>query len=166
MRFSVVLVFAVLYVLAVSALADVYRYTDNKGELHFVDDIAKVPKKYRKQITDAELQGNVSIMAATPALRESQERTVKELPEEQAMPPAGTNVEVFVTSWCGYCKKMLRFLNEKGIPYTAYDIETDRNAFRIYRELGGGGVPVVRIGANVVRGFNPDKVMAYYAKGK
>ena len=30
--------------------AEVYKYTDGKGELHFVDDISKVPKKYRKQV--------------------------------------------------------------------------------------------------------------------
>ena len=72
------------------------------------------------------------------------------------------NVEVYLTSWCGYCKKMVQFLNEKGIPFTAYDVEKDAAAYRRYHELGGNGVPVVRIGSHVVHGYNPDAVMDYY----
>jgi glutaredoxin len=78
----------------------------------------------------------------------------------------GANIEVFVTSWCGYCRKMLGFLREKGIPFTVHDIERDSNAARAYHELGGNGVPVVRVGSHVVHGYNPDAVMEYYNEGK
>jgi glutaredoxin len=76
------------------------------------------------------------------------------------------DIEVFVTSWCGYCRKMIGFLREKGIPFTVHDIEKDSNAARAYRELGGTGVPVVRIGSHVVHGYNPEAVMEYYSEGK
>ena len=71
---------------------------------------------------------------------------------------------LLVFSMCGYCKKMERFLKEKGIQYTRYDIEKDDNAARICRELGGSGVPVIRIGSNVVHGYNPDAVMSYLGR--
>ena len=81
--------------------------------------------------------------------------------------PAGSaGVELYMTSWCGYCKKMVRFLNEKGIPYTAYDIEKDSAAARTYREMGGNGVPVVRVGSHVIHGYNPEAVMSYLNEGK
>ncbi|HOP41733.1 MAG TPA: glutaredoxin family protein, partial [Geobacteraceae bacterium] len=48
-----------------------------------------------------------------------------------------SKIEIFVTSWCGYCKMMERFLTRKGVPYTAYDIEKDDNAAQAYRKLGG-----------------------------
>jgi hypothetical protein len=48
--------------------------------------------------------------------------------------------------------------------YTRYDIEKDENAARICRDLGGSGVPVIRIGSNVVHGYNPDAVMSYLGK--
>ncbi|HEY6873213.1 MAG TPA: glutaredoxin family protein [Geobacteraceae bacterium] len=143
------------------ARGEFYRYTDSKGELHFVDDIAKVPKKYRKQVSDAEPQGNVGVMDATPTPPPAQRHTAKKQPHQQSMSANSANVEVFMTSWCGYCKKMVRFLNEKGIPYTAYDIEKDEGAARTYRELGGRGVPVVRVGSHVVFGYSPEAVMAY-----
>jgi glutaredoxin len=160
-------VVAVILLAAVGVCrAEVYKYTDGKGELHFVDDISKVPKKYRTQVENGELQGNVSVMDAAPAARASQRRLAQEQPQQQNMSSGGEKVEVFMTSWCGYCKKMVRFLNEKGIPYTAYDIETDKAAARTYRELGGNGVPVTRVGSHVVHGYNPGAVMSYYNGGQ
>lgn len=146
--------------------AEVYKYTDGKGELHFVDDISKVPKKYRKQVENGEPEGNVSVMDAAPASRAPRGHVAQESSHQQNTYCGGANVEIFITSWCGYCKKMVRFLNEKGIPYTAYDIEKDSAAARTYRELGGNGVPVVRIGSRVVHGYSPDAVMSYCNGGK
>jgi len=54
----------------------------------------------------------------------------------------------------------------EGIPYTAYDIEKDSAAAGTYRELGGRGVPVVRVGSHVIRGYSPEAVMSYYNGGK
>jgi glutaredoxin len=71
-------------------------------------------------------------------------------------------VEVFMTSWCGYCRKMIQFLKEKGIPYTAYDIEADSAAAKVYDDLGVRGVPIVRIGTHIVHGYDPESVMYYY----
>ncbi len=152
-------------VLSGVATGEMYRYTDSRGELHFVDDIAKVPKKYRKQVRDAEPQGNVGIVDATPDPPQRKRPAHKE-PQRQSVSAGSGTVEVYMTSWCGYCKKMVRFLNEKGIPYTAYDIEKDNAAAQTYRELGGRGVPVVRVGSHVVRGYSPEAVMAYYSEGR
>ncbi|HEX8961276.1 MAG TPA: glutaredoxin domain-containing protein [Geobacteraceae bacterium] len=153
--------------LALSGVArgEMYRYTDSKGGLHFVDDIAKVPKKYRKQVRDAEPQGNVGVMDATPDPPQ-RKRTAHKESQQQSVATGSGPIEVFTTSWCGYCKKMIRFLNDKGIPYTAYDIEKDSAAAQTYRELGGRGVPVVRVGSHVVHGYSPQAVMAYYNGGQ
>ncbi|MRR58966.1 MAG: hypothetical protein EG824_12250, partial [Deltaproteobacteria bacterium] len=52
-------------------------------------------------------------------------------------------VEIFVTSWCGYCRMMEKALDKKGVAYTTFDIEKDDRAAQIYRDLGGRGVPLV-----------------------
>ena len=161
-NFAAVVVVILLVAVGVSR-AEVIRYTDSQGVLHFVDDISKVPKKYRKQVENAESQGNLSVMDAAPASRTPLVRTAL---EQQNRSSGSANVEVFLTSWCGYCKKMVQFLNEKGIPYTAYDIEKDAAAARSYDELGGNGVPVVRVGSHIVHGYNPEAVMDYYNGGK
>lgn len=74
-------------------------------------------------------------------------------------------VEMFVTSWCGYCKMLEDILDKNGIPYTIYDVEKDESAAQVYRELKGRGVPLVRVGSKVVYGYNPDMVLSY-VKGK
>lgn len=72
-----------------------------------------------------------------------------------------SSVEMFVTSWCGYCKMMERVLEKKGIPYTTYDIEKNDSAARTFRKLGGRGVPLIRVGSKVVYGYDPDTVISY-----
>ena len=54
-----------------AALAEVYKYTDNRGELHFVDAIAKEPKKYRKQLENPKPLREISVMDAAPAATEA-----------------------------------------------------------------------------------------------
>jgi glutaredoxin len=160
MRCAVVLAVATLLLAAGVGRAELYSYTDGAGVVHFVDDPARIPKKYRSQVKDAGELGNVSVMDAVPSppaapkAKREEPRPVAKRGDQQ--------VEVYLTSWCGYCKKMVRFLTEKGIPFTAYDIEKDKEAARVYRELGGRGVPLVRIGDNLVRGYNPGAVMGYY----
>lgn len=70
-------------------------------------------------------------------------------------------VEMFVTSWCGYCKMLERILDKKGISYTTYDIEKDDSAARIFHKLGGRGVPLIRVGSKVVYGYDPETVISY-----
>lgn len=72
-----------------------------------------------------------------------------------------SKIEIFVTSWCGYCKMMESFLTQKGVPYTKYDIEADDDAARTYRKLGGRGVPLVKVGSRIVYGYDPDTVLSY-----
>ena len=160
MKLSTVIAALLLIAFAWTVQAEIYQYTDTKGALHFVDDISKVPKKYRNQTRNAKPMRDISVIdSATVPKRHKVEE-----PQPQSRSYGNANVELYVTSWCGYCKKMERFLKEKGIQYTRYDIEKDENAARICRDLGGSGVPVIRIGSNVVQGYNPDAVMSYLGK--
>lgn len=70
-------------------------------------------------------------------------------------------VELYVTDWCGYCRKAQSYLKSRGIPYVTYDIEKDAAAYQRHKDLGGGGVPLVVIGSHRISGFSPEK-MEYY----
>ena len=164
-RLCVLLIIASIMTVSMDvASAEVYRYTDSKGRLHFVDDISKVPKKYRRQLENPKPLADVSVTERTPASWQQKEK--ERSPQAQSSIQGSARVEVYVTSWCGYCKKMISFLNEKGIQYSAYDIEKDSNAERTYRELGGRGVPVVRIGDKIIYGYNPDEVLSSIGSAK
>lgn len=73
---------------------------------------------------------------------------------------AAARVVLYSTEWCGYCKQIRRFLDQKGIPYQAFDIEKDAPARKAYEALGGGGIPFVAVNGTLIREYNPDAIMA------
>lgn len=70
------------------------------------------------------------------------------------------DVVLYATTWCGYCQKTRAFLAEKNIPYVEYDIEKSGEGRHQYNELKGNGVPLLNVKGTVVRGYNPDGIMA------
>lgn len=71
-----------------------------------------------------------------------------------ATPPP--QVEIFVTSWCPYCRNLERFLISREIRFTKFDVEAEGYARQEYLKLGGGGVPITRINKRtLIRGFDP-----------
>ena len=73
-------------------------------------------------------------------------------------------VEIFVTSWCPYCKKLENFLNKNKIDYTRYDVEDGAKGAEEFDRLGGSGVPLVRIGQDIIEGYDPQEILASLKK--
>ncbi len=150
---------AVTVACAVSAArADVVRYTDHSGAVHYVSRLDLVPEEFREQAAAAAPLAGVSRVA--PGRKTLYEK------EHYASSSVGKNtVEIFVTSWCPHCKELEDFLKTEGIPFTRYDIEHDAKGKKIHDELGGGGIPVVRInGSKVIHGFAPDAIKSALKK--
>jgi glutaredoxin len=140
--------------MALAASAEIYRYTDNKGQICFVDDIAKVPKKYRKQVRSADDLDGVSVVQspATPARRPHAPQAT---PQREAARRYSGAVELYSADWCPHCRKAEAYMRSQGIPYVKHDIEKDPAAKRRYDELGGGGVPLIIVGSHRMTGFSP-----------
>ena len=67
-------------------------------------------------------------------------------------------VELYVTSWCPYCKKAKHYFQSRGIAFTAYDIEKDSEAAARKKELDGEkGVPFAVINGVSIRGYSPEQ---------
>ena len=73
---------------------------------------------------------------------------------------AQANVVLYATDWCGYCKQTKRFLDSKGIPFKEFDIEKDAQARKAYEALGGRGIPLIDVNGTLIRGFDPDEILA------
>ncbi|MBE0502263.1 MAG: DUF4124 domain-containing protein, partial [Desulfuromonadales bacterium] len=82
---------------AVSAYAEIYKYVDADGQLHFTDDPNAAGAAEAVQ-----LRPTNTISSGTP----SRPQKVTPLPAATKVP----KVELFVTSWCGYCKKAEAYL--------------------------------------------------------
>lgn len=67
-------------------------------------------------------------------------------------------VELFVTSWCPYCKKAKEFFRSRGIKITVYDVEKNQQAAARKKKLDGrGGVPFAVINGRNIHGYAPDQ---------
>lgn len=64
-------------------------------------------------------------------------------------------VKFYMASWCSYCKRMEKFLNESKIPYDKFDVEKDLEGRKAYQKLMARGVPVLVVDRTVIRGYDP-----------
>ncbi len=67
-------------------------------------------------------------------------------------------VELYVTSWCPYCKKARQFFESKGIAYKVYDIEKDSKAAARKRKLDSKkGVPFAIVNGTAIHGYSAER---------
>lgn len=71
----------------------------------------------------------------------------------------GGKVILYATSWCGYCEKARKLLTDNNIPYYEYDIEKSQEGNEQHKKLGGKGIPVLLINGEVLKGYNPSKIL-------
>ncbi len=57
-----------------------------------------------------------------------------------------TDLTMYSTTWCGYCRRLKKQLDESGISYTEVDIEEDPTAAEFVGSVNGGNhvVPTVK----------------------
>lgn len=68
-------------------------------------------------------------------------------------------VDIYVTSWCPYCKKAIAYLDANEIKYNKYDIEEDVSAAVRKKELAPDytGIPLAKINGIILKGFSREK---------
>jgi mycoredoxin len=67
-------------------------------------------------------------------------------------------VVLYGTDWCGSCKMTRAYLRKQHIPFFEYDIEKSVEGHRQYKALQGGGVPLLLVKNNLIRGYNPQAI--------
>jgi glutaredoxin len=150
------------------AEAEMYQWEDQNGVVTLKDTPPPVSKKRKK----VKVYSESDFDPAPPPQPAPAKRSTKSSALAASQQPApvaerfnGT-VEIYVTSWCGYCKQALKYMNSKGIAYVAYDIEKDSAANRRHKELGGSGVPLIIIGSNRMSGFSAETLEYYLNNSK
>mgnify|MGYP001485951934 CR=1 FL=1 len=72
---------------------------------------------------------------------------------------ADKNVVIYSTPTCPYCKRAKDYLSQKGIPYTDYNVATDKDKTReMIQKSGQMGVPVIAVDDEIIIGFNQAKL--------
>jgi glutaredoxin-like YruB-family protein len=73
-----------------------------------------------------------------------------------------TQIRIYSTPWCAYCRAEKQFLDDKGVKYENVDVEADPAAAREMVKLSGQmGVPVTIVTHDdktqeLLVGFDPD----------
>lgn len=140
-----------LCLVASPVAAQIYKYVDAEGRVHFTDDPPAGVAAQQMEVEPNIIQGGPKPKTQPADQPSAAELRKKKLLEAKKAP----KVELFVTSWCGYCTKAKAYLREKGIKFRVYDIEKDRQAARRKASLTSKrGVPFALIGDQKVTGFS------------
>lgn len=76
-------------------------------------------------------------------------------------------VIIYSTTWCGYCKMLKQYLDNKNVAWIEKDIEKDAEAYHEVMEKTGGqarGVPISDVRGTMVLGFDRPGIDAALAK--
>jgi glutaredoxin len=130
--------------------AEIYKWTDEKGQVHFSD---KSDSSRPSDSVEIKVQINSYESVSYETLINDQENSGQE---------QDRNVIMYSTSWCKYCAKARRYFEASSIPFTEYDIEKDATAKQEYDELGAKGVPVILVGNKRMNGFSVSGFKAIY----
>jgi glutaredoxin-like YruB-family protein len=138
--------------------ATFYRYTDESGSVRFVTSLADVPARLRDRaqpVTSSRVQ-RAPAAATKPAPRVA--RAARPAAAERAL-ARNKEVVVYTTSWCGWCRKTLAYLDQNGVDYENRDIEAD-DAWReeLEEKTGSTSIPVVEIDGEIIRGYDPGRM--------
>lgn len=70
--------------------------------------------------------------------------------------PSPPSVDIYITSWCPYCKKAMAYLRSKNIAFNVYDIEKNAQAKAKKLQLAPGytGIPLTVINGKILKGFS------------
>ena len=70
-----------------------------------------------------------------------------------------TNVTVYSTNWCGFCKQAKKYFDSIDVKYDDINVEEDKAAAeKMVAETGQMGVPVIKIGDEAIVGFDKPKI--------
>jgi glutaredoxin len=134
-----------------------YQWVDERGSVHFAASLDEIPSEWRSRAGQVELESAAFTRTASTAPKPERRRPVVEV----AAARRAHDVTVYTAPWCGWCRKTLAFLDERGVDYVNKDIESDpRHADELREKTGGNAIPLVEIDGNPIRGFDPQQMAA------
>jgi len=144
-RLTTYLFVAVALTSGAGVRAEVYRWVDQQGVVHFGDT-----PPLNVEAREVEVQEN-SDSAGQPAGD-----------SHQSKPSVSRTVVLYSASWCTICDQAKVWLRQNDIAFREYDVEKSEKGRRDYKKLNGRGVPVFLVGGNRLNGFNPQSFMRLY----
>ena len=141
-----------------AASDEIYQWKDKDGKVHFSDtppppgvDVEK--RQFKEDSVDR------------PKTREDTSGT-KSYKRAEKRSYGSIDVIMYMTSWCGYCRKARDYIHSLGVNLIEYNIEKDASKREeMLRKSGGSkGVPVIDVEGIIIRGYSPEAIKAAVEK--
>lgn len=155
--FLLLILIAGVSVIAGPAWGQLYQYTDSRGNIVFTDTPPAGSNAEKKELRDSTINWSNQVASEGPG-----EGRGKGSPpagrEETRTPEFSTvTVEMYMTDWCGYCKKAGEYVRSLGANLVEYNIDKDLDKKDEMRRKSGGAqsVPLLDIHGTIIRGYSP-----------
>jgi glutaredoxin len=150
---------AIAFASAPPAFAEIYKWTDSNGKVHFSD---RAPPDAKAQ----KLKTDVQSFDAPPMIERPADVIRRPARNDSAARPQATQLTMYATSWCGYCRRARAYFAQKGISYREVDVEASEANQKEFRAYGGRGVPLFVRGDHRMRGFSAEAFERFLAASR
>ena len=156
------LAFSLVFLASNLAIGATYEWIDEKGILHIQDrppkKITPAMKLKKSRSIKSRVQDSTDDASTdkSTSVDEPYDGSILFKLAEKESKKFSSKVELYVTSWCGYCKKAEAYFRSNGIAYKKFDIEKDQAAARRKKRLHNGeGVPLAVVNGTAILGYSP-----------
>jgi glutaredoxin len=139
-----------------------YQFVDERGRVRFVSTLAEVPADWRQRVGFVE-------MSSPPPGSPAEAKRLRDQRTAHVTVPArsgagagalGSRVEItlYGADWCGACRMAKQYMDGKGIAYEERNVDEPRWAEEMRAKAGPGGIPVIEVEGQIMRGFSADRL--------
>jgi glutaredoxin len=125
------------------ASAQIYKWTDETGNVRFSDSPPAGVKV--QKVEGVSLGTKTEAVPAGPgSISKKEGQKVK--------------VTLYMTDWCGYCRKARELLQTLDVDLVEYNVEKNREKYAEFKAKGGRGVPLIDVEGLVIKGYNAESI--------
>ena len=127
------------------ATAQVYKWTDPSGKVHYGDSPPAETKTEQLRIQIPSYDGPVKVQDWSGVIRRKYVSSIPDRPK---------HVTMYSTAWCVHCKNARNYFASQGISFTEVDVEKSEEGRKEFQSFTGSGVPLIVVGSKTMRGFS------------
>ena len=146
--------------------AEIYKWTDGNGRVHFGDKPSAVQKSETVELSNLNTMTPVTVPEGLFADHKAASSAVAGKASLPSMSKG--QVLMFSTQHCAYCSQAKAYMKRQHIAYREKDIERSAAAKKDFLRYGGRGVPFFLIGTakgtQKLSGFSEAGFKAVYPK--